>query len=272
MVELYSNDVVAATSSKGDQEKWYAALSATWYKLDSGAFEAMAETVASAIMLHSNIESELGYEVVEYRIETVTVHRRKHIACASKNFLQPDEEIVTLARLLKAELGDDYQRIFRSRKSVEKRLKTLVDAVADITGLDDFGRYLTLLFEMDALILNEDRHLNNIAVLYGPSGYKYCPLFDNGAGFMLDQALYPFDVETSGLISLPKAKPFRCAFSTQVRAARNLYGCQLRIDYAPEQLLNVIEDSVQAYPKPFQPLLRDRVYDVVTHQRKRLVL
>lgn len=272
MVELYSNDVVAATSSKGDQEKWYDAPSASWYKLDSGAFEALAETVASAIMLHSNIESELGYAVVEYRIEQVTVRRRKRIACASKNFLKPDEEIVTLARLLRAELGADYQRIFRSRKSVEKRLEALVDTVATITKLDDFGRYLTVLFEMDALILNEDRHLNNIAVLYGPSGYRHCPLFDNGAGFLLDQALYPFDVETRGLISLPKAKPFRCAFSTQVRAARNLYGNQLRMDCAPEQLLEMIEAAIQAYPRPFQPLLRDRVYDVAMHQSKKLHL
>lgn len=270
-MELYSKDVVAATSSKGDQEKWYDRASATWYKLDSGAFEALAETVASTIMLHSNIIPELGYEVVEYCIEQVTVHRRKHIACASKNFLKPDEEIVTLARLLKAELGGDFQRIFRSRKSVERRVETLVYAVAGITGLDDFGRYLTLLFEMDALILNEDRHLNNIAVLYGPMGYRYCPLFDNGAAFMLDQALYPFDVETGGLI-LPKAKPFKCAFSTQVRAARGLYGKQLRIDYLPEQLFESITDAVQVYPKPFQPMLRDRVYEVVVQQEKRLHL
>ena len=105
----------------------------------------------------------ITYEVVQYRIEPVTVHRRKRIACASKNFLRRNEEIVTLARLLKAELGDDFQRIFRSRTSVARRMETLVDAVIGITKLDGFGRYLTLLLEMDALVLNEDRHLNNIS-------------------------------------------------------------------------------------------------------------
>ena len=270
-MELYSRDVVAATSSKGDQEKWYDQFSSTWYKLDSGAYEALAETIASEIMLHCNIVSELGYEVVQYRIEPVTVHRRKRIACASKNFLRRNEEIVTLARLLKAELGDDFQRIFRSRTSVARRMETLVDAVIGITKLDGFGRYLTLLLEMDALVLNEDRHLNNIAVLYGPAGYCYCPLFDNGAAFMLNQALYPFDVEASGLV-LPRAKPFQCTFSTQVRAARGLYGNQLRLDFSVEQLVEWVSDAVRVYPKPFQALLCQRVYDVVLQQERRLQL
>ena len=48
--------------------------------------------------------------------------------------------------------------------------------------MEHFGAYLTLLFEVDALIANEDRHLNNIAILEENGKYHYCPLFDNGKG------------------------------------------------------------------------------------------
>lgn len=76
-----------------------------------------------------------------------------------------------------------------------------MEQVEQITGFTRFGAYLTLLFEYDALILNDDRHLNNIAVLYTPTGYRYCPLFDHGAGFLLDPEAYAFDIETNALIT-----------------------------------------------------------------------
>ena len=41
----------------------------------------------------------------------------------------------------------------------------MADTTRQLTGLDRFGEYLTALFEADMLFGNEDRHLNNIAVL-----------------------------------------------------------------------------------------------------------
>lgn len=52
-----------------------------------------------------------------------------------------------------------------------------------LTELDEFPQYLTLLFEIDTLVLNDDRHLNNIAVIAKDSKFAYCPIFDQGAGF-----------------------------------------------------------------------------------------
>ena len=46
-IKLYTGDVVAATSSKGNQEKWYDAATDCWYKLDRTGFEALAEAVTS---------------------------------------------------------------------------------------------------------------------------------------------------------------------------------------------------------------------------------
>lgn len=40
------------------------------------------------------------------------------------------------------------------------------------TGLKDFGVYLTKILEMDVFFLNEDRHTNNIAVIYDERVYS----------------------------------------------------------------------------------------------------
>ena len=66
-----------------------------------------------------------------------------------------------LSRCLGMPLRDKLVRLPSDRR----RIAYLAEATADCTGLADFPRYLTLLFEVDALFCNDDRHLNNIAVL-----------------------------------------------------------------------------------------------------------
>ena len=62
--------------------------------------------------------------------------------------------------------------------------------------MQNMGEYLTTLFEIDALFLNQDRHLNNIALIRDKFGYKPCPIFDCGASFLLDFALYSPEIES----------------------------------------------------------------------------
>lgn len=221
MFELYTHDIVAATSSKGNQEKWYDAASDHWYKLDTGAFEARSETIASVVLTHSNL-SDLGFSSVPYQIEKVRMQGREQIE--------------------------------------------------QITGLTRFGAYLTLLFEYDALILNDDRHLNNIAVLYTPTGYRYYPLFDHGAGFLLDPAAYAFDIETNALVKQAIAKPFRCKFYTQVNVARKLYSPQLKLSLTSSEIQDAVQQAVAHYPALYHAVLRDRVMNVLDRQRKMLKL
>lgn len=174
--------------------------------------------------------------------------------------------------LLKAELGADYQRIFHSRSSIPSRMQTLLEQVEQITNLTRFGAYLTRLFEYDALILNDDRHLNNIAVLYTPTDYRYCPLFDHGAGFLLDPVAYAFDIETNTLVKQAIAKPFRCKFYTQVNAAHKLYGAQLKLSLTVSEIQEAIQQTIAHYPALYHAVLHDRVMDVLYRQWKMLKL
>lgn len=269
-IKLYTGDVVAATSSKGNQEKWYDAATDCWYKLDRTGFEALAEAVTSELLQrYSNIETELGYRIVGYHIDSVEAHGNTRTASVSSHFLEEGQSIQTAYHILKRVLGSDYQKILAAEKTIPSRLKKIVDTIEDISGLEHFGAYLTLLFEVDALIANEDRHLNNIAILEKNGKYHYCPLFDNGEGLMLDNVKYPFDVETRGLMKHLRAKPFQCRFGTMLSTARDLYGAQLKIVCSAAEVSEIAEKYLDWYQPMFRPFLKDRIVDVVLLQMKK---
>ena len=66
---------------------------------------------------------------------------------------------------------------------------------------------LTLQFQIDGLILNDDRHLNNIAVIARDGWFDYCPVFDQGAGLLSNVMDNPFEIIHKSLIAQAKARP-----------------------------------------------------------------
>ncbi|WP_409967483.1 hypothetical protein RFF05_12920 [Bengtsoniella intestinalis] len=247
---------VVATAAKGNQDKWLD--HGLWYKLDTGSFESLAETVASQLLEKSNIQSQLGYQIVPYEVTKVMRHGQQRTACVSPNFLKEGQTIVTADHLLRRAVGADYQtQVFAKCRTYPQILETFVDVMVQVTGLVDFGAYLTLLFECDCLIRNVDRHLNNIVVLWSPEGYDYCPIFDNGASFLLNPLEYPLDVSAKSLVKGIKAQPFRYAFSIQVRQVRKLYGQQLQLTIAHQELAQIVDDQLHHYPLMYQGYLRE---------------
>lgn len=115
----------------------------------------------------------------------------------SKDFLTDDWQIITLERLFYSFFGESLYRAVFAIREVEERYLFLVHQVERITGLTDFGKYLNKLFTIDAMFLNEDRHMHNIAVLMNSKGeFAYCPIFDNGGGPLSDTTMdYPMGGE-----------------------------------------------------------------------------
>lgn len=89
-VRLVTDEKIAETSSKGNQEKWYDHAENRWCKLDQFGYEALAETVISALLQRSNIESDTPFTFVRYHMERLQVHGRERTGCSSRNFLRPD--------------------------------------------------------------------------------------------------------------------------------------------------------------------------------------
>ena len=106
-VKLVTNDKIAETSSKGNQEKWLE--DNRWYKLDQFGYEALAETFTSLFLERSNIESDTPFHFTRYRMEKLNVHGRDRTGCSSENFLQPGQSIVTLSHLFQQHLGGNLK-------------------------------------------------------------------------------------------------------------------------------------------------------------------
>ena len=268
-VHFVSDEKVARTSSKGNQEKWKDGN--RWYKLDQFGYEGLAETVISRLLEYSNIETETPFRFARYRMERLHVHGRDRNGCSSADFLRPGESIITLSHLflrMEPSLKDTLARL----PSDKRRIAYLAEATAETTGLMQFPRYLTLLFEVDALFLNDDRHLNNIAVLEKNGVFDYCPIFDNGAGLLSNTQTAPMDIEPAELIRSAKARPFQTTFNRQIIHARNLYGPQLQIpQFSEVELRKALEEPLSYYAQRDRGIIADRVCrTILTRQKQNL--
>lgn len=266
-VKLVTNDKIALTSSKGNQEKWFE--DGLWYKLDQFGYEALAESVVSEILERSNIEKETQFRFVRYKTEKINVHNIERVACVSKNFLKQDETIITLNKLLSSSLEIPLTEKLGRLTSDKKRIQYLVDATKEITGLDDFDKYITLLFEIDSLIMNDDRHLNNIAVIEKNGKFDYCPIFDNAAGLLSNTQIYRMDIDPKGIMKNMLASPFLMTFNRELKTTHSLYDTVIKIQkFTKNEIEDIVNRYLEFYPQRDRALIKERVIRCITERQK----
>ncbi|MCC8098659.1 MAG: hypothetical protein LIO78_01145 [Clostridiales bacterium] len=271
MITLVSDEKIAETSSKGNQEKWYDRNSNCWYKVDQFGYEALAETFTSILLSHSNIASDTPFSYVRYNMGQAQVHGRKRTCCISLNFLQDGQALVPLNRLLSNAHGVPLKDQLSRLSSNKKRIAYLAEETAAVTGLDLFPQYLTLLFEIDALICNDDRHLNNIAVIEEGGTFSYCPIFDNGAGLLSNVQMLQMDIDPIALIRSLQARPFCTTFNRQVATARTLYGHQLTLPiFDAAELREMVSPLLSYYPMRDRDIISNRVVECILLRQKAL--
>ena len=266
-VRLTTGDRIAETSSKGNQEKWLE--DSRWYKLDLFGYEGLAETVTSRLLRQTNVQ-ELGFRYVTYRMERLEVHRRTRNGCSSPNFLLPGESILTLADLFRKGIGPHWQAEAARQPNLAGKVHWMAEQTIRLTGLRQFGIYLTLRFEVDMLFGNEDRHLNNIAVLRRGEGFDYCPIFDFGAGLLSNVRDYPMDVDPRALVKQLRAQPLNTTFARQVKAARSVYGAQLQWAFSVADVAAALEESLEFYAERDRGYIADRVRSCIHWQAGKL--
>lgn len=265
-IRFVSDEMVAETSSKGNQEKWRDG--GRWYKLDQFGYEGLAETVVSQLLEQSNVETDTPFRFVRYRMERMNVHGRERNGCSSADFLQPGEAIITLAHLFKREAQPIRESLTRLN-SDKKRIEWLARETAALTGLESFPQYMTLLFEVDALFLNDDRHLNNIAVLEKDGRFDYCPIFDNGAGLLSNVQTAPMDIDPAALIRSAKARPFNTTFNRQLIHARKLFSPQLHLPKLTEEAIRrELKEPLSYYAQRDRGYIADRVCKTILTRQK----
>ncbi len=268
-VKFVTNEKVAETSSKGNQEKWFDKDTNKWYKLDQFGYEALSETLISNLLKRSSIEEATPFTFAEYQMERLFVHGRERTGCSSDNFLEEGQSIITLSHLFSRFLGSSLKEKLEKLSSDKKRIEYLGNMTAEFTGLEDFPRYLTLLFEIDALFLNDDRHLNNIAVIEKNGSFSYCPVFDNGAGLLSNVQFSPMDIEPKALIKGIVARPFNMNFTRQMNTARALWGSQFKIPkLTSKEIMKELEPLLEYYSQRDRGLIADRVTECILSRQK----
>ena len=181
----------------------------------------------------------------------------------SRAFIDEDWQIITLERLFKNVYNESLTSVLWHMSDVKERLEFLVNAIKNITGLNNWGEYICRLFTIDAFFLNEDRHMHNIAVLMNGKGdYKYCPVFDNGAGLLSDTTMdYPMEQDIYQMISEVKSKSVSQDFDEQLDVAENLYGQNLQFLFTKKNVSDIVNNA-DTYP----PEERKRVELIIYSQ------
>ena len=156
-------------TSDGTQIKFY--TNSKWYKLDRYGGEGEAEFLASKIMELSGYPEE---KFVSYRQMCINGES----GCVSEDFLEDNESFITVYRLYMNSTGRDLMTV-TSRMDYDDAIEFVLSFIKDVTDLD-FREYLADTFALDSLILNEDRHFNNMGVIFDGEVFKTAPIFDNG--------------------------------------------------------------------------------------------
>lgn len=231
-------------SSRGNQLKWK--QDGYWYKADRLGFESLSEAVVSRLLKHANVE-----EIVDYEPVMIDYKGIEYRGCRSLEFKKEKEELVSVERLAKKYTSFGLAKEFERIPDLEQRILYTVELVENVTGLENFGAYLTKMLEMDAFFLNEGRHTDNILLLYDTQkqDYHYCPVFDMGHSLFSDEETCPLEDGLLECYHRVEAKPFAPRFDEQLRAATKLYGRQLKFDISVNEMINVVRDMVNSFGK-----------------------
>ncbi len=246
-----------STSSKGNQLKWL--YRNNWYKADHMGYEGLCEVIISKLLEKSNIDNFVAYSPIQIEFDG-----RKMNGCYSRNFKKKNESIVTLEHLSKQWLANSFAKELLEYEDTKDKIKHTVEFVEKVTKLQNVGQYLTIMLELDAFFLNEDRHTNNIAfILNDDTGeYRFCPYFDFGLSLLADTTMdFPLDEDIYKLIEKIHAKPFGRDFDEQLDAAQAMYGDYLRFEFANKDIENVFESVKEYYSSDIIKRAKDLIYN-----------
>ncbi|KSV59158.1 hypothetical protein [Acetivibrio ethanolgignens] len=198
-VEVHKYERVAlGTSSKGSQIRWQ--TKNEFIKLNLLGNEGPAESLVSAL-LDCTVIDHVQYETVSVVEDGETVG----IGCASSNFLKDGEVLITFDRLLR-KVSKDFLKF---------GYDDVRDAIFQLCGID-VKPYLDQCICIDAIIRNEDRHFNNLAVIQSNGKFRTAPLFDHGLSCLSDLLTYPLIELNERVYSRVYAKPWFANFNKQL--------------------------------------------------------
>ncbi len=184
-------------TSDGTQDKYF--KNGIWYKPDKLGTEGYNEYFVSEILKCTNLDPNKYVEYKEVIINGVP-------GCRSNSFLKEQEEYVSLYRLYKNIVGRDIAIVFQ-QMDFDDQADFLVDFVKKETGVD-INEMLGELFFIDGITLNDDRHLNNIGLIFDGMDFRPAPIFDNGKSFFCGNKHYDETKDLKDNLRYVRSRPF----------------------------------------------------------------
>ncbi|HAF25870.1 MAG TPA: hypothetical protein DCG85_01000 [Lachnospiraceae bacterium] len=198
-IRLSKNYIVSQTgTSEGTQVKYK--KGGYWYKLNRDGDEGLCEYLCSKLLTFSDLKKDEYVIYEQGKINDMP-------GCRSKDFLSEDENLITIYRLYYNEYGVDLSKVIYEYDDIEDRIKYVLEFVEKSTAVD-LQDYLSKLITLDRLILNEDRHLNNIALIHSPDGFRPAPIFDNGRSLLTANYSVNRQMGLERNVKFATAKPF----------------------------------------------------------------
>ena len=124
--------------------------------------------------LASMICDVLGIKHVKYELDVIN----KKLVSKCEDFIDEDTELITAHSILKEDLTGNYKDIY------EKYIKIL-----ESNGISDARDNLEDMILLDYLIMNVDRHLNNLGIIRDVNTLRWlrvAPIFDSGEAMNID--------------------------------------------------------------------------------------
>lgn len=228
-------------SLDGAQLKWKSGN--RFYKKDKYGYESLAEMLVSELEEHID-----NFPHVNYYSELKIVNGRYERVCWSEDCKRDWEIEYTFYEILK-KYGKWYKLLTLSGIDA---VSYVVDCIDWFIGFRGTREYLSRVFFLDSIVLNSDRHFNNISVLVGNDSSRFFPVMDNGLSLLSNIKEYPLNCDIRSLMSMVCCMPFSSNFGVQCSYFRDCD--KLVIDYDSlmtniEIALNNIDDYVY-YGKP----------------------
>lgn len=166
-------------TSDGTQIKYF--FENRWYKVDRYGGEGICEELVSNVLKICGMDKS---SYVSYK--RIIINGSD--GCVSNNFLSDGEFFVSLYRLHSNIVGTDPARI-TAGMDYDDAIRYIIDFVKKHAGIN-ITEYLANTFVIDALILNDDRHFNNLGIISNGSDYRIAPIFDNGKSLFIGNERY----------------------------------------------------------------------------------
>ena len=263
--------VGAEYTSKGNQKKW--CQDGYWYKANQFGYEDLAESLCAELLRRAipDMKQKPLADITVYESIEIEADGERYRGCRSVDFSREEWQLMPIERLYRAYNGESAAAALARIADVKTRIAYLVDFVSRVTGLENFGAYMTLMLEMDAFFLNEDRHLNNIAVLWNADTdeYDYCPYFDMGLSLFSDtREEFPLELDYEVCREKIQSKPFARDYDAQLDAAQELYGYYLQFPWGVTEMRKIAEDFFYLHPEVERKIAK-RVTETLVQQARK---